>query len=337
MKDVSGARLPLSPPAPSRRHTIAAWILGVLALGGLIGVVLHIGELERFAELAHQARVEWLIPAVAAQGLTYVVVALAWRATLIRAGHPRSLRSLIPLGLAKLFTDQALPSGGLSGSVFVTFALERCAVPAHTAVGVLIVGLVSFNLAYALAVVSSVLLLRFHDRSEPALLAVVTAFSFFALGLPVAILCLKRWARGALAQWIGRLHLPTILFEAISKAPIGLLKSPSLMVQTFACQVALFLLDAATLWFAFQAIAVDCPFWIAFVAFVMASVAATVTPIPLGVGTFEAAAVTLLGLLGIPLEAALTAILLLRGLTFWLPMLPGLWLARRAMHRRGPA
>ncbi|MCE8002886.1 hypothetical protein [Billgrantia ethanolica] len=39
-----------------------------------------------------------------------------------------------------------------------------------------------------------------------------------------------------------------------------------------------------------------------------------------------------LTLLGVPLEAALTATLLLRGMTLWLPMLPGLWFARRALR-----
>ena len=34
----------------------------------------------------------------------------------------------------------------------------------------------------------------------------------------------------------------------------------------------------------------------------------------------------------VPLEAALTATLLLRGLTFWLPMVPGLWLTRRELR-----
>ena len=34
---------------------------------------------------------------------------------------------------------------------------------------------------------------------------------------------------------------------------------------------------------------------------------------------------------GIAVEAALAATLLLRGFTFWLPMLPGVWLARREM------
>jgi hypothetical protein len=39
----------------------------------------------------------------------------------------------------------------------------------------------------------------------------------------------------------------------------------------------------------------------------------------------------MLTLTGTPLEAALTATLLLRGLTFWLPMVPGLWIARREL------
>ena len=36
----------------------------------------------------------------------------------------------------------------------------------------------------------------------------------------------------------------------------------------------------------------------------------------------------MLTLLGIAIESALAATLLLRWLTFWIPMLPGLWLAR---------
>jgi len=57
--------------------------------------------------------------------------------------------------------------------------------------------------------------------------------------------------------------------------------------------------------------------------------AAAVSVLPGGVGAFEVGSVVLLRVLSIPLEAALTATLLLRGLTLWLPMLPGLWLARR--------
>jgi uncharacterized membrane protein YbhN (UPF0104 family) len=53
--------------------------------------------------------------------------------------------------------------------------------------------------------------------------------------------------------------------------------------------------------------------------------------VPGGVGTFEGTCVVVLRSHGVPLEAALAATLLLRGFTFWLPMAPGLWLARREL------
>jgi glycosyltransferase 2 family protein len=41
----------------------------------------------------------------------------------------------------------------------------------------------------------------------------------------------------------------------------------------------------------------------------------------------------MLALLGMPLEAALSATILLRGVTFWLPMVPGVLIARRELSR----
>jgi len=40
-------------------------------------------------------------------------------------------------------------------------------------------------------------------------------------------------------------------------------------------------------------------------------------------------------MIGVPLPVALSATLLFRGLSFWLPMLPGVWCSRRVMGRRG--
>ena len=330
-RDGETAKVPLVGMPVRGWAAYASWIVGALALGGLIAAVLHIGDLDQFVRISHQLRLSWLLPAIAAQGLTYVVVALAWHTTLRRAGHRRPLAALIPLGIAKLFADQALPSGGLSGSIFVTFALRRRNVPAPTAIGILVIGMVSFNVAYVIAVVAGLMLLKLHHRSDPALLAVVAVFAFIAMAVPASLVWAKRWNRGFLARWILKFRASTILFQALTRAPLQLLKSPTLIAEISGCQLAIFILDALTLWFVFQAIAVPCPLWIAFVAFVIASAAATVSPVPLGLGAFEAAQVALLGLLDIPLEAALTATLVLRCLTFWLPMLPGLWLARREM------
>jgi hypothetical protein len=56
---------------------------------------------------------------------------------------------------------------------------------------------------------------------------------------------------------------------------------------------------------------------------------ATLSPLPLGLGSFEGTCTGLLHLMGGGLEASLAATLILRGLTLWLPMLPGLVMIRR--------
>ena len=98
-------------------------------------------------------------------------------------------------------------------------------------------------------------------------------------------------------------------------------------------ELGVFALDALTLWLEFRALGDAPAIWVPFVSFIMASMAATLGPVPLGLGTFEAACVGMLSLLGVAIEAALAATLLLRGLTFWLPMVPGLWLAKRESLR----
>ena len=71
-----------------------------------------------------------------------------WRSSLAGAGAPYSLRSLIPLSLAKVFIDQLLPSGGLSGAVILVRGLARRGIDAAIAGQTLLVALVSFYSAY---------------------------------------------------------------------------------------------------------------------------------------------------------------------------------------------
>ncbi len=89
-----------------------------------------------------------------------------------------------------------------------------------------------------------------------------------------------------------------------------------------------FLADSATL--AACLLALGQPFQpaTAYLGLMTGSIVATLAPIPLGLGTFEASATAMMRSLGVPFEAALTATLLLRGLTLWLPLIPGLLMMR---------
>src|SRR5471030_1807412 len=103
----------------SRWRRLAGWLPAFIALPVLVGAILHYGSLEKFIELARTARPEWMLPALAVQIATYFFSALSWHQVLARAAHPRPFRTLFRLSVAKLYTDQVLPTGGVSGSILV--------------------------------------------------------------------------------------------------------------------------------------------------------------------------------------------------------------------------
>ncbi|MBL8138998.1 MAG: flippase-like domain-containing protein [Acidobacteria bacterium] len=69
----------------------------------------------------------------------------------------------------------------------------------------------------------------------------------------------------------------------------------------------------------------------------IASLFRTVGIVPGGLGTFEATSVLMLRMLGIDVAVALSATLLFRGFSFWLPMVPGYWCSRRVLAGPGPS
>jgi uncharacterized protein (TIRG00374 family) len=89
--------------------------------------------------------------------------------------------------------------------------------------------------------------------------------------------------------------------------------------------------DVVTLWLCFAAIGERASVETAFVAVSMASLAATLAPTPMGIGTFEGAMVAILSALGAPVETALTATLLYRGLSLWAPLSLGFFVVQREL------
>jgi len=98
-----------------------------------------------------------------------------------------------------------------------------------------------------------------------------------------------------------------------------MLHNPRLIIEVIALQSSIFLLDAATLWCTGEAVGLNVDVGSTFMSFILASVVATLSPIPLGLGSFEGTCTGLLHLMGGGLEASLAATLILRGLTLWLP------------------
>lgn len=120
---------------PTRRRIGVAWALGGLLLVVFVAVAAHHAEGRRLAELLRSARPAWLGAAAALQVATYACAAAVWQPALRRnGGVRRSVHSLVPLGLAKLFADQAVPSAGVSGTLLVVRGLHRRGVPRGLAI-----------------------------------------------------------------------------------------------------------------------------------------------------------------------------------------------------------
>lgn len=325
-------------PAPRIPHPGAASILlGVLLLAALVGAVSRFSEIEEFLALAERMRPGWLVAGLLLQFATYLCEAMSWHACLRRVGQPAPLSALLPLSVAKLFSDQAMPSGGLSGNAFFLGALRRRDVPARDALTCMLIDLVTYFIAYVLMALLSLLVLGWHHALNRWIGTLTAVFVALQLSAPLLVLGLRR--HDAFIERITERHLKRLqqAVRLLRDAPAALLVEHGFMARQVLWHALVVLLDTGSLWMMLKGIGQELSPLLVFASFVTASMVSSLSPVPLGLGTFEATCVTMLHGFGIGVEASFTATLLLRGLTVWVPMLPGVWLIRREMGRGRPA
>lgn len=323
------ARSPIDDASPRLRR--AGWAVGALALLSVVAVAARLGDVERFVRITRTLAPAWLVAALVLQAGTYVATAWTWAVALDAARVRQPFRVLLPLALQKLFVDQSVPSGGMSGNAYLVSSLVRRGASATDCMAALIAGLGAHYAAYGLCAITGALALDWRGAWRVWMGPVVVAFLLVCVVVPTALLSLRRVGR--VPRFVRRLPGMATLLDAYIGAPTTLLRRARLVARMTLLEAVVTLLDAATLWSMLVAIGVQPSFALAYGAFVLGLMAAMLGPIPLGLGTFEAACITTLAAGGVPVEAALVATLLTRGWTTWIPMLPGLWLVRREMRR----
>jgi uncharacterized membrane protein YbhN (UPF0104 family) len=309
------------------------WLVAALALGGLVYAVAHFGDVSRFAELARRADPWWLLVALVLQASTYVSIALGWKAVLVRAGAPQPLPRLVPFGLLKVFVDQVVPAGGIGGNLLLAGQLRAIGAPRRIAVAAVLVSIIGYHGAYAAVALAMLAALWALGHSTAVAGGLVGALLLAVVGVFALAYWLQHRGRRPLPHWLRRFAPVRKLFAMIGEAPAELLRDPRLLFRVSLCNALVFLADAATLAACLCALGMPWMPATAFIAFIVASIVATLGPIPMGLGSFEAASTAMLSALGVPLEIAFGATLLLRVLTLWLPMLPGFVLMRRLRRR----
>lgn len=314
----------------SWKFTAYAVGMSLLLLAALVFFIAsHRTEAEQFTLIVIHAKPEWVLLAVFLQACTYVCAGGVWNAVIRAAGHRVSLRALARFSVEKLSMDQLVPLGGISGNVAVFQAMRRLGLPHRIAVEALLVDVFAHYIAYALTALLAIAILWMRDAVTPIVVSLFVVFGAFLLLVPSGLLWMIRHRGSGLPPRLMRLRIVSGIARAVRNISRDSVFSPRLLGTATAFSCGVFLLDAMTLWAVMHLTGAPVDIFSAFVALVVASIAGTISFLPGGIGGFEAGCVFTLHLLGTPVEAALTGTLLLRGLSLWLPLLPGLYMVRR--------
>jgi Mg2+-importing ATPase len=294
---------------------------------------LHFSEAREFAQLTERAEPWWLALAVVFQSGTYLAQGQVFRCVAHAGRFSLSLATACRLGLAKLFIDQAIPSAGLSGTVVLANALEQRGMARSVIAASIVVDLASYYAAYVLSLAVALVITAVRGETRTIIVLISLVFFLFGIGLSVMVLALSGRGTHALPKRLVRFRPLRTALDFIQEADPHLARNPRPLIKASAYQLAIILCDATTVWVLIRSLGASGSAGGVFASFMISSLLRTIGLIPGGLGTFEATSVLTLKMVGVPIAVALAATLLFRGLSFWLPMLPGFWFSRRALGR----
>ena len=304
-----------------------SWIFGCAMLAAVIIAALHFSEERELVRIAERAEPWWLAIAIVLQAGTYFAQGETWRVVTRSVGVVVPWTVAFKLSLAKLFIDQALPSAGISGTIVLARALEQRRVSRPVVMAVVVVDSVSYYAAYVLTLALALLITVAGGYANPLTIVAAIFFMVFSVVLTTAALVLSG-RKSAGPKWLGRIPLLRNVLSLLGEADPTLARSLPLILRSGLFQLAIVLLDAATVWILIRSLGeVASPTGV-FASFMVSTLLRTIGIVPGGLGVFEAASVVTLKLAGVSVPVALAATLLFRGLSFWLPMVPGLAFSR---------
>ncbi len=311
---------------------IVSWVIALTLLVLVFSYTLKLTELKDFISLAESLKPQWIFLMALTEFGTYFSTASMYSAIMKSGGHKVHVGKLLTLNMQKLAVDQLIPTGGVGGYAVISQALRRTGATKNIAIAMVFLGLAAWYVAGDLTGAFSLWTLR----SVPAAFhsALIVFIIYFSVS--VVILVLLRAVR---MDWLKKIKhrvpfasLRTFLTEMAETREFGMAEK-NLFFTCILVQICLILFDAGTLAFACVALGHPLPYTSVLACYIFSSMAGTLSLLPGGIGVFEGGAITLLGFVGLAPEAALTATVLYRGFSLWLPLIPGIFFARSEIHQ----
>jgi uncharacterized membrane protein YbhN (UPF0104 family) len=312
-----------------------AWVAAaaVVLLVSVYGIAVAIGGFGDTWALVRAADPRWLIPAALAEALSYA----GWVVLLRTVADDERIRwrDSVRITLAGVAATRLLAAGGAGGIALTIWALRRRGLRTAAvarAEAALLVTVYGIMLA-AIAVVG--LALHFGLLSGPASTGLTLVPALFALGVMAAVVVLAmttsrphRPDGGSRGRWL-LTAAPRLLGEGLRHS-WALRKRPGMLGG-----LVWWVGDVLALWCAAQAFGLVPAGGVLVMAYLLGQLG-NLLPLPGGVGGIDGAMIGALIAFGAPAGDAALAVLAYRGMSFWLPTLPGV-LAYVSLVRDRPA
>ena len=313
-----------------RRHSLLRRALPLLLMVALLtGFFLaHRADGPKLARALEHASPWWLAVAFAIQVLRYVCAGQVWRVALRQLGVRLRSKTMIRLAVERIYFDQLIPAAGLGGSAINIRTLKRSGVPAADSTTAFLADVVSDYIVYALCAAACLLVLWVRQDLNQLVAVTASFFTLIVIAVLAAVVWIVRHRDWCLPPRLARFEKLRRAMTVLRELDTQTVSSPRLLTRLTGWQLALYLLDGATLDVALRALGVVLDPGAVYCSFIVAKMAGTLAIVPGGLGTFDAAAVAMLTMYDVPLGAALAAVILYRGFTLWLPLIPGAFLAR---------
>lgn len=308
------------------------WFVSVVIIVAAAGLAFsRRSELASVIVTVQSAHPVWLVGAILLQACVYVMFSLVMRQSLIILNYRLPVSSILPISFTGIALNRFFPS---SGTLTEIVGLGHRDIPRGTATVALSLNLLSGFSAFGVLLFTGFGYLVTHGGIGIGNLLALLPVLFIILLLAGFVFRQardrERLTRRALAiqEKIGRLarrsFAPDAILHFLDEAYEGVTLIRTNIkgfIQLVGMQLVTLLLDGAGLMLLFIALDVHPNLLMVILGYALAYTVATVSSLPGGGGSFEAAMTLTYTRLGVASHVALSVTLLYRFMTFWLPLM----------------
>lgn len=315
--------------------SIKSLVLAVLLLliaGLVVFLLANVGDFMLFLKLVIGAQYRWIALAILLQALTYPATGAVWMFVANSTKFNMGLKRSSSLALEQLAIDQVVPAGGVAGQTLIARSMINLGMPNWLAIESVLVGILSYHISYSTVTIASLVLLSLLGKLTPLVIVVASIYFVIASFVTWLTLLVVYNKTDKIPGWLRKKKIVTDFLQSLNFVSADKVLSSRLLVQSSFMRLVVVLLDVLTLWVIMMAIKAPISLSAAFIALVVGSLAGSISLIPGGVGGYEVGSTAVLALLGVSVEAAIAGTVMLRGLTLWLPLIPGIYFLRHQIE-----